>query len=191
MTPHIVALSGSMRSPSRTAGAAAIALAGAAAAGATTELLSVRDLALPMFDDREDSASYPPEVGRLLETIRRADGLILASPVYHGTLTGAMKNALDFLHLAGRNAVAGKVAGLVSMAGGGTGINTLNTLDYVARALRLWTVPTTVAIPGAAYGPDGTLRDEVIAERLRALGRQVARHAALLAQDDQAARGVA
>lgn len=191
MKPYVVALSGSMRSPSRTATAAELALAGAAAAGATTALLTVRDLALPMYDDREDSASYPAAVWAFLEEIKRADGLILASPVYHGTPSGAMKNALDFLHLAGRSALASKSAGLVSVAGGAAGINTLNTLEYAARSLRLWTVPTTAAIPGAAYGSDGTFRDEVLAERLRALGRQVARQAAMLAQEERTARGVA
>lgn len=180
-----------MRAPSRTAAAAELALAGAAGTGATVALLTVRELDLPMFDDREDTASYPARVWAFIEAIRQADGLILASPVYHGTPSGALKNALDFVHLAGRNALAGKVAGLLSVAGGGTAINAINTLDYAARALRLWTVPTTVAIPGAAYGPDGSLRDEVIAERLRALGRQVARHAALLAHEERLSRGVA
>jgi FMN reductase len=180
-----------MRERSRTATAAAVALEGATAAGARTELLPVRELNLPLFDDRNDTASYPPAVWSFLETIQRADGLILASPVYHGTLSGAMKNALDFLHLAGRNAVAGKSAGLLSVAGGGVGTNTLNTLEYVTRSLRLWTVPTTVAITGGAFGSDGALRDEVIAERLRTLGRQVARHAALLAEEHRAERRVA
>lgn len=191
MNPLIVALSGSMRERSRTAMAARTALEGAAAAGARTELITVRELDLPMFDDREDTSTYSPAVWSFLETVQRADGLILASPVYHGTLSGAMKNALDFLHLGGRNVVAGKTAGLLSVAGGGVGTNTLNTLEYVTRSLRLWTVPTTVAISGGAFAPDGTLRDEVIAERLRALGRQVARHAALFGEERAAERRVA
>lgn len=183
LNPLIVALSGSMRLSSRTATAAEIALEGARAAGAETKLITVCDLNLPMFDDRDDPGSYPPAVWSFLETIQRADGLILASPVYHGTLSGAMKNALDFLHLGGRNIVAGKTAGLVSVAGGGVGANTLNTLEYVARSLRMWTAPTAVSITGSAYGSDGAMRDQVTAERLRSLGRQVARHAALA--DDQ------
>lgn len=182
MSPLIIALSGSMGLPSRTATAARIALEGAAEAGARTELLTVRDLDLPMFDDREDSDSYPLTVASFLETVQRADGFILATPVYHGTISGSLKNALDFLHLAGRNAVAGKTAGLVSVAGGGVGTNALNTLDYVARSLRLWTVPTTVAAGGSAFA-DAELRDRGIAERLRAVGQQVARYGALFAEE--------
>ncbi|MCU0494326.1 MAG: NAD(P)H-dependent oxidoreductase [Chloroflexaceae bacterium] len=191
MKTNILVLSGSLRNGSHTLKAAEAAWQGAAASGANTELLNLGDLGLPMFDDRDDTASYPPEVWEFLAAVGRADGLILASPVYHGTVSGAMKNALDFLHLGGRDVVQGKVAGLISVAGGGSGINTINTLDYVARALRMLVVPTTVAVPGSAFR-DGSLHDGQIARRLAHLGQEVSRYARLLREEaEPAARIVA
>ncbi len=181
MQPHVVAISGSLRDGSRTLRSTQAALSGVALAGCTTELVDLRQLALPFFDGREDERSYPRAVWELLDPVGRADGLILASPVYHGTLSGALKNAIDFLHLLGLDALDGKVTGLISVSGGDDGTNTLNTLAYIARSLHFWTVPMMVAVPGSAFCGDGELRDMRIMKRLCDLGWQVARLVELMA----------
>jgi NAD(P)H-dependent FMN reductase len=180
MQPHVVAISGSLREGSRTLKAAEVALRGASIAGATTELVDLRRVALPFFDARKDETTYPSSVWELLDPTGRADGLILASPVYHGTVSGALKNALDFLHLLGHDGLDGKVVGLISVAGGGEGTNTLNTLEYIARSLHLWTMPMTVAVPGSAFCGDGELHDVRISKRLIDLGREVGHLVGLL-----------
>ncbi|MCI2431210.1 NAD(P)H-dependent oxidoreductase [Candidatus Acetothermia bacterium] len=187
LTPKVLAINGSLRREgSRTLRALEIALRGAADAGAQTELLDLKKLALPFYDDRFDIQSYPPSVFAFIERVRWADGLILASPVYHGTLSGAMKNALDFLELLGHDQppwLEGRVVGLISVAGGNSGINTINSMLHTCRAIRAWVAPSSVAIPGSAFAGDGQLQDPKIKERLVNLGVEIARYAQLFAQE--------
>ncbi|MEM8530893.1 MAG: NADPH-dependent FMN reductase [Chloroflexota bacterium] len=175
MPTHIIAITGSLRAHSRTELVAHTALRGAIYPEVTTEVLNLHTLQLPLFDNRADVDTYPAAVWHFLEQIRHAAGFLFVAPVYHGTVSGAFKNALDFLHLAEPDAYQGKVVGLISVAGGAMSVNTINTLDYIARALHLWRVPTTVAVPGAAITPEGTLGDPDIERRLSTLGAEVCR----------------
>lgn len=183
--PGILGLGGSLREGSHTLRVLEIALEGARLAEAQTDLIDLKKLPLPFYDDRADIQSYPQSVFTLLEKIRWADGLILASPVYHGTLSGAMKNALDFLELLTNDDppwLAEKVVGLISVAAGGHGVNTINSMLHTCRALHAWTLPTAVAVSGDAFDSEGRLNDAKIKERLLKLGREVSEYAAVLAQ---------
>ena len=96
--PHIkiVGLGGSLKPGSASALALSEALRGAEEGGASVELLELHVLDLPMFvPDREPA----PSVRRLIESVSAAAGLIWSSPVYHGSMSGAFKNALDWLEL--------------------------------------------------------------------------------------------
>lgn len=89
----VVGLGGSLSKQSSSLAALKIALEGAAGVGAKTEPLDIRELSLPMYDPAENN---PPEsVIRLCEATYVADGLIWSSPMYHGTISGSFKNALD------------------------------------------------------------------------------------------------
>ena len=93
MAPTIVGLGGSLASASRSRAALRTALDGAAAAGAETQLLDLRELALPMYNPDDDE---PTEAAaELIESCYAADGLLWSSPLYQGTISGALKNALD------------------------------------------------------------------------------------------------
>lgn len=98
-TLTIVGLGGSLARISRSRAALKVALEGAAGAGAETVLLDVRELDLPLYnpDDEEPTAS----AARLIEACYGADGMLWSSPMYQGTISGALKNALDWLHLLG------------------------------------------------------------------------------------------
>jgi FMN reductase len=181
---HILGLGGSLREGSRTLQALRIALQGAAEAGAEVRLLDLKGLALPLYDDRSDPSSYPDDVSRLIEEVRWADGLLLATPVYHGILSGAMKNALDFLELLSNDDppwLEGRVVGLIAVAGGSSGENAINSMLFACRTLKGWVLPTAAVVPGGAFDSEERLSDPRIAERLRRLGREVAEHAGLLA----------
>jgi FMN reductase len=177
---RIVALAGSLARTSTSLAAARLALEGAAEAGATIELLDVRALDLSMYDP-EDPA--PTEaVLDFVDAVDRADGLILASPMYHGTISGAFKNALDWLELLSKAEPAyltDKPVGLIATAGGVQGLQAVNTMEYVVRALRGWTVPLTVPVSRAwqVFGPDGQANDPAVRKQLRTLGREVVRMA--------------
>lgn len=115
----VLGLGGSLAKVSRSRAALATALAGAASAGAGTQLLDLRELRLPMYDPDD---RHPTEAARrLIETCYSADGLLWSSPMYQGTVSGAFKNALDWLHLLGGRDppyLYDKVIGLISTSGG-------------------------------------------------------------------------
>ena len=90
-TLKIVGLGGSVASNSKSLVALETALAGAQSAGATTQLLDIRQLALPMYNPDENE---PTETAAtLIEACHAADGLLWSSPMYQGTISGALKNA--------------------------------------------------------------------------------------------------
>lgn len=175
MALHVVGLGGSLRTPSSSLAALRVALAGAAGAGADVEVLDVRELELPLY---HDDAPRSAGVDRLVEAVGGADGMVWSSPLYHGTVSGAFKNALDWLQLLGRHEppfLTGKPVGLVATAGGVQGLQAINTMEFVVRALRGWTVPLVVPVAHAyqCFAADGTPRDEAVVARLTGLGREV------------------
>jgi FMN reductase len=175
---RIVGLGGSLAAVSTSRAALRLALDGAAAAGAETELLDLRELDLPMYDPDDDEPTE--SAARVIEACHAADGLIWSSPLYQGTISGALKNALDWLHLLGGREppyLHDKVIGLISAAGGTQGLQAINTMEFAARALRGWTVPYVVPIATAAriFEGDGHVRDRVVEEQLRTLGAEVVR----------------
>ena len=165
MPPTIVGLGGSLRKGSTSRSALQRALAGAEAAGAETTLLDLRELELPMYDPDDDE---PTEgAATLIESCHAADGLLWSSPLYQGTISGAFKNALDWLHVLGRREppyLHDKVIGLISAAGGTQGLQAINTMEFSARALRGWAVPYVVPIPASwqVFGEDGSISDETV-----------------------------
>ena len=187
MALRIVGLGGSLRASSRSRAALAVALDGAAEAGATVELLDLRRLELPMFNP-EHEADAPATVRTMIETCYEADGMLWSSPMYNGSVSGSFKNAIDWLHMLGSRDPAylhDKVVGLISTAGGMQGLQVINTMDFSARSLRAWAVPYAVPISGAtvAFGESGGVEDELIESQLRALGAEVVRVAERFAHD--------
>jgi FMN reductase len=178
LAPRIVGLGGSLASVSTSRAALRRALEGSAAAGAETTLLDLRELALPMYDpDHEEPTEAAAE---LIESCYAADGLLWSSPLYQGTISGAFKNALDWLHELGRRHppyLHDKVVGLISAAGGTQGLQAINTMEFSARALRAWAVPYVVPIASAArvFDSEGRILDGSIARQLATLGEEVVR----------------
>jgi len=175
----VVGLGGSLAASSSSLAALKIALEGAAEGGAMTELFDLRELELPMYAPGADA---PDSVRRLCEAIYEANGLLWSSPLYHGTISGVFKNALDWLELLGERRPAyltDKVVGLISTAGGTQGLQAINTMEFIVRALRGWSVPLVIPIPQAwrVFGDEGKMSDPKIAEQLRSLGREVTRAA--------------
>jgi NAD(P)H-dependent FMN reductase len=175
---QIAALCGSLRAGSYSRMALQIALQGAEEVGAQTRLLDLRQYDLPHCDARKN-ARYPDDVLNLREAVQSAHGIILGTPVYHGSFSGVLKNALDLMGFA---EFEGKMMGLVGVSGGRTGaVNTLDSLRAIGRVLHAWVVPEQVSIPEAwkAFDSEGNIKDVELDRRLREVGRQVARYAYL------------
>jgi FMN reductase len=179
MAVKIVALAGSLAEQSTSLAAARIGLEGASLAGADIELYDVRQLDLPMY--RPQSPAVPDAARALCESVYACDGMLWSSPLYHGTISGSFKNALDWLQLLSDRQPAyltDKVIGLISTAGGSQGLQAVNTMEFIVRALRGWSVPLVIPIPQAwRVFQEGHVLNESVAAQLRALGGEVARAA--------------
>lgn len=173
---RIIGISGSLRVGSYTTMALAVALSGAKEFKCETRLIDLRDYQLP-FCGKGEEAEEPADVSRLREEVRQAQGIILGTPEYHGGYSGVLKNALDLM---GFEEFEGKMLGLVGVSGGAMGaFSALESLRNIGRALHAWVVPEQASIPVAwrEFDESGTLKDPKLADRLRQVGRQVARFA--------------
>lgn len=176
---QVVAICGSLRPGSYTYKALELALEGARELGAETQLINLRDYDLVFCDGSKDEKSYPDDVARLRREVGRSQGIILGTPEYHGGYSGVLKNALDLMGFA---EFEGKMIGLLGVSGGRMGAtNSLNSLRAVGRSLHAWVLPEEVSIPQAwqQFDRTGKVTDGDLAQRIRELGRQVARFAFL------------
>jgi len=176
---RIVGLGGSLRAESTSRSALQTALDGAAATGADVQLISVRDLGLPLYTAEH---APPAAAHQFADTVHACHAMIWSSPTYQGSVSGSFKNALDWLILLADRTppyLSNKPIGLVATAGGFQGLQTVNSMDFMARSLRGWSVPLVMPVPQSwqSFDPGGRLTDDAVAAQLRALGAEVARAA--------------
>ena len=106
--------------------------------------------------------------------------------MYHGSISGSFKNAVDWLQLlAGRKPpyLTNKVIGLITAAGGSQGLQAVNSMEFIVRALRAWAVPLVLPVGKSwqVFASDGTIRDEGVEAQLLGLGGEVVRAAQQMA----------
>lgn len=159
----IVGINGSLRAESYSAQALEVAATRVKALGAQMEILDLRTLNLPFCHGGDDYSDYP-DVARLCQTVKEADGLILATPEYHGSVSGVLKNALDLM---GFEELTGKVTGLISVLGGQSNSNALNDLRVIMRWVHAWVIPDQIAIGQVwkAFDSEGKLVDQKLSQR--------------------------
>jgi len=177
MTIKIVGIGGSTRAGSQSERALHMVLATAREAGAETTVITGADLVLPFYDpavtERTEAAR------KLVEAVRQADGVVLASPGYHGTVSGLVKNALDYiedLREDERPYLEGRAVGCVTTAyGWQASVTTLTALRSIVHALRGWPTPLGAAVNSglARFDDAGAVSDDAVANNLRILGGQV------------------
>ncbi len=152
--PHIVALGGTLRAESATGKLLAATLAMAEARGARTTLLTGDAIAFPHYEP--GNADGHEAIARYLEALRSADAIIVGSPGYHGTLSGLVKTALDYVELLRadeRVYFDGLPVGLIATAAGWqAAVSTLQALRTITHSLRGWPTPMGLAINTAEPG---------------------------------------
>jgi len=188
-TPFIVGIGGTTRAGSTSERVLALALAAAEARGARTQLFGGEHLAkLPLFNP--EVAAGSPERDALNTAVREADGLIIASPGYHGSVSGLVKNALDSLELLRDDArpyFDGRAVGvIVTVEGWQAAGATLGALRAIVHALRGWNTPMGVALnvaaardTGGLIDGEGRLADRRDAWQLQTMAEQVVTFAEL------------
>jgi FMN reductase len=183
---RIVALGGTVRPGSSTELALAVAVEAARGSGAEVQVFDGAYLVeLPHYAGPDYSASAGNE---MIEAVRGADGVIIATPGYHGTVSGVVKNALDYLeNLAGdqRPYLDGRAVGLVATAyGHQAAMTTLQTLRAITHSLRGWPTPMGAAIRTHAglFSNEGACLEDAARGQLELVGRQTALGAKQLSQ---------
>ncbi len=159
----IVGISGSLRPGSYSRMALHAAARRIEALGAEVEILDLQKMRLPFCNGEKEYPDYP-DVQRLQETVSSADGLVLATPEYHGSVSGVLKNALDLMSF---EQLSDKVVGLISVLGGQSNSNALNDLRVIMRWVHAWVIPEQIAIGQAwkAFDSEGKLLDENLSQR--------------------------
>ena len=176
--PAIVGICGSLSADSTTRRALELALRAAQKAGGATTMLDLRELKLP-FASSDWNPTEWPDAEKLLRAIRGADGLLWATPEYHGSYSGALKNALD---LASIPDFEGKVVALLGVAAGQIGaIQSLSHLRGIARQLHLWAIPSQLSIAQSygAFDENGALKDPKLAQSLEKMSAELVKWSAI------------
>ena len=155
-------------------------------AGAATEVLDLRALALPLYDgDLEARDGVPAGAAALRDAIAAADAVLIATPEYNGFPTPLLINAFAWLSRLkdGLVVTADKPVALVSSSPGALGgLRAMNFLrQYLQMAFQMPVVPPQQAVGRAheAFAADGSLADPKAAAALDGVVRAVLRQAAL------------
>lgn len=179
--PRILAFAGSTREASYNKRVVRIAVVGARAAGADVTLVDLRDFPMPLYDaDLQAREGLPPNARAFKALMLANEGLLIASPEYNTSVSGVLKNAIDWSSRQEPGeeplaAFAGKVAALMSASPGALGgLRGLIHLRAILGGIKVLVLPDQVAVMRAreAFAEDGSLKDakqQAAVERLGAV----------------------
>ena len=179
--PLIIGIGGTMRAGSSSEKALMVSLRAAEQEGAETVAISGPALDLPMYAPERKERS--PQATEFIRLIRRCEGVIIASPAYHGSVSGLIKNALDYTEDCSGDARAyfdGCAVGLIACASGWQGAGqTLAALRAIAHSLRGWPTPLGAMLNTSVrlFDDNGQCTDLSVKFQLETIGRQVVQFA--------------
>jgi FMN reductase len=181
---RVLCVGGSTRPGSGSESAIKVCAAAASAAGAEIDLITGRDLLFPIYDT--ETAERDPLARHFVEAVRAADALIIASPGYHGSMSGMLKNALDHLEDTrndDRVYLDGMPVGCVAVAYGWQAtVSTLHSLRVTVHALRGWPSPLGATLnvsSGKIFDPSGACVEDSARFQLETVAAQVVEFAKL------------
>lgn len=182
--PLVLGIGGTLRALSSTEKALALSLRFAASEGAETILIPGADLKLPLYAPEYSDRSA--EGSRLVALFKKCDAIIIATPSYHGSVSGLVKNALDYaedLRQDERPYFEGRAVGLiVGSAGWQGGGQTLAALRAITHSLRGWPTPMGAILNTSLpiFDDQGNCTDTAASFQLETLARQVVQFARML-----------
>ncbi len=175
--PYVVGIGGTTRAGSSPERALQHALDLAASQGAETVMFDGPSIHLPMY--AQESTIRSADAERIIVELRRADGVILATPCYHGSISGLLKNALDYVEDMREDVrpyLHGRAVGLIVSGHGwqSTAI-TLTSLRSIVHALRGWPTPMGVTINSSlkTFDEEGAIVEEIAARQINIMVAQV------------------
>lgn len=168
--PKILAFAGSTRNESFNKKLIRIAADAARAAGAEVTLIDLRDFPMPLYDgDLETASGLPENAKKFKQLLRDHDGLLISAPEYNSSITGVLKNSIDWASRTETDdepalvCFKGKVASLMSASPGGLGgLRSLVHLRSILGNIGVIVLPDQISISSAheAFDASGKLKDE-------------------------------
>ncbi len=179
--PKILALAGSLRKDSLNKKLIKIAIKGAEKTGASVTLIDLKDYSMPMYDgDIESSTGLPENAIKLKNLMKESDGFLIASPEYNSSITGVLKNFIDWTsrkqtpNEENLSSFNGKAAGLISASPGQLGgLRGLVHLRSMLENINVLVIPQQKAISNAqeAFKEDGDLKDDKQQQGVENIGK--------------------
>ena len=182
-TVNVLGVAGSMRQQSYSTRALKMVLEEAKKYNVESYMLELRKINLPLYDPSEitpDEFSSNNNNTTVLETIttslRWADVFVLASPDYHGSMSGGMKNFLDYFW----EVFAGKTFGYV-VASHEKGLTVADQMRTAVRQCYGWSMPYNISINGERdFDSTGNLINSALAKRIKMLARDLVTYGTLI-----------
>lgn len=182
--PLIVGLGGTMRPGSTAERALRTALAQAEQLGCDTLAFCADGLPTEMYDPSRTDRSERAQ--SMINALRRADGVIIATPAYHAGLPGLIKNAIDFIEdLRGdpRVYLQDRAVGAIVCADGPQAMgSTLSALRATVHSLRGWPTPYAATLNSRSrpFGSEGEPADPAAIQACQTVADEVVRFARLI-----------
>ncbi|AIF85358.1 putative flavoprotein [Candidatus Nitrososphaera evergladensis SR1] len=162
----VLGVAGSMREGSYSKRALRVALESAKRHGAQVRLLELSKADLPMYASLGAGSSQA--LAKVAADVEWADAFMLASPDYHGSISGALKNFLDHFY----EEFAGKVFGYI-VASHEKGLTVMDQMRTAVRQCYGWSLPYGVSINSEQDFTSGQLSNTRIEQRLNMMGRDL------------------
>ena len=148
-------------------------------AGCTVDVLDFEKEPLALYNP--ETAHDLPGYAELQARVDRADVILLGTPDYHGSISGAMKNFLDhFWH-----EFAGKLFATI-VASHEKGLTVTDQLRTVARQCYAWTLPYGISFAEDVDVKDGKITSDIFKNRLEMMLRDVRVYGELLGHQRRA-----
>ncbi len=181
--PKILAFAGSMREESFNKKLIKIAVAGARKAGAEVTLIDLAEYRLPLYDgDLEEKEGLPKLAQELKKMMIEQDGFMIASPEYNSSISGVLKNVIDWVSRPEKGetvtlpAFRGKISAIMSASPSPLGgLRGLVTLRSILENIQCMVLPEQVIIGNAhnAFTHDGQLQDVSLEGRVLTQGKNL------------------
>lgn len=167
---RVLGVAGSTRGQSYSTRALKAALAHAEKLGAETRLLELGNAGIPFYNPEAPSSK---ELQDASASISWADAIILASPDYHGSMSGTLKNFLDHFY----EEFAGKLFGYI-VASHEKGLTVMEQMRTAVRQCYGWSMPYGVSIHGELDFRGSQITSDRVAKRIRMLARDIVAYGA-------------